>query len=182
MINTERTHNFQKYDRILAEIERDLDLIVPELREWNVNYFNQHKKRYKSDLQIISRYYRTGDILEVGALPCHLTCCLKRLAYPVIGLDLDPERMSAFIKKHDLNIIKCNIETQTIPFDSDTFDLIIFNEILEHLRIDPISTLREVNRVLKPGGIMILSTPNLCSLDKIRLFITGHGFDDPYRQ
>jgi SAM-dependent methyltransferase len=39
----------------------------------------------------------------------------------------------------------------------------MMNEVFEHLRIDPITTLAEVVRVLRPGGRLLLSTPNLSS-------------------
>ena len=43
------------------------------------------------------------------------------------------------------------------------YDVVIFNEVFEHLRINPIFTMREVHRILKPEGILMLSTPNLTS-------------------
>ena len=42
--------------------------------------------------------------------------------------------------------------------------MVIFNELFEHLRINPIFTMREIHRVLKPGGRLMLSTPSLRSL------------------
>jgi SAM-dependent methyltransferase len=172
----------KRYEKIFEDLKKDLNLIDPKLRELYQTYFFEHKNRYKSDLQIIEQYYTTGDILEIGSVPCHLTYCLKILGYPVIGLDLAPKRAENFIKKHNLIVIKCDIENEKIPFDDNRFDFIIFNEIFEHLRIDPISTLKEVNRVLKPSGTMILTTPNLYSLGKIILFILGRGFNNPYKE
>jgi ubiquinone/menaquinone biosynthesis C-methylase UbiE len=72
-----------------------------------------------------------------------------------------------------LNVVKCNIETEKLPFADDSFDTAIFNELFEHLRIDPIHTLTELKRVLKPQGTLTLSTPNLKSLGGIRNFMLG---------
>ncbi|MFO8016853.1 MAG: methyltransferase domain-containing protein [Candidatus Woesearchaeota archaeon] len=69
-----------------------------------------------------------------------------------------------------------------MPFKSNTFDFIIFSEIFEHLRIDLISAMREINRVLKPKGILMLTTPNLYSLPKIIMFNLGRGFNNPYHE
>lgn len=165
---------------ILCELEEDLKLISPELTDWNLNYFQNHQHRYKNDLRIIQKYSTRGRILEIGSLPCHLTYCLKKLNYSVIGLDISPERASDFIKKADIDVRKCDIETERIPFPDNSFNLIIFNETFEHLRIDPISTLKKINRVLKPSGSMILETPNLYSLFNIIKFNLGFGINNAY--
>lgn len=50
-----------------------------------------------------------------------------------------------------------------IPVDTDTFDAVICTEVLEHLS-EPVAALEELTRVLKPGGVMILSAPLGCGL------------------
>ena len=50
----------------------------------------------------------------------------------------------------------CNLAE--IPVESDRFDRIIFNQVMEHLP-DPISVLKELNRVMKKGGLMICTCP-----------------------
>lgn len=172
----------RNYNKILEGLEEDLNLMEFKSRELNLDYFSIHKNRYKNDLEIIEYYYKKGKILEIGSFPCHLTYCVKRLGYPVIGLDINPKRVENFIKRHNLIVKECNIENEKIPFNDNSFDLIIFSEIFEHLRIDPISTLKEINRIVRPGGIMMLTTPNLYSLGKIILFNLGKGFNNPYKE
>ena len=171
-----------KYEALFTDIKKDLDLIAPELKEWNQRYFSAHEKRYESDIKIIEKYYNSGDILEIGSIPYHMTCCLKKLGYPVFGLDLKPDRAKKLIDKYELIVRKCNVETEKIPFEDSRFSFIVFNEIFEHLRIDPISTLREINRVLESNGIIVLTTPNLYSLSTIISFSRGQGFNNPYEE
>lgn len=168
--------------QVLDDLEKNLNLIDHNMREWNKEYFKTHKARYISDLKIIKHYHSIGNILEIGAVPCHLTYLLQKQGYPIIGLDINPERAWGFIKEHNLNILECDIEKQKIPFADNSFNIIIFNEIIEHLRIDPISSLKEICRVLSPDGIMILTTPNLYSLNKIISFLIGRGFNNPYKE
>jgi SAM-dependent methyltransferase len=170
------------FEKILNNLEAELDLISPDLREWNISYFTQHRNRYKSDLELVREYYKEGSILEIGSLPCHLTYCLGKLGYLVTGLDIEPARAENFIKKNDLNIVRCNIETEKIPFANESFHLILFNEIFEHLRIDPIWTLKEIHRILNPAGRLILSTPNLYAWKNITAFLKGKGLGNPYEQ
>jgi len=57
--------------------------------------------------------------------------------------------------------------------------MILCTEVFEHLRIDPIITLREINRVLHRQGKLIFSTPNLYTLDRMIKYLRGGGMDDP---
>ena len=58
---------------------------------------------------------------------------------------------------------KVDFETDRLPLTDSAYDAAIFNEVFEHLRINPIFTMREVHRVLRPGATLLLSTPNLTS-------------------
>lgn len=169
-----------KYDKAL----KDLETALFEEYKKIPPYFSDHKNRYKSDLQIIDNYYTAGEILEVGSLPCHLTYCLKSLGYQIIGLDLNPERVASFIRNNNLYVVKCDIENERLPFNDNQFDLILLNEVFEHLRIDPIFALKEINRVLKYEGVLKLTTPNLYSLGNIASFCYGKGLTmtTPYKE
>ena len=169
----------EKYDKVIEDLEDALFVVYNK----HSPYLSDHKNRFKSDLQIIENCYTGGEILEIGSLPCHMNYCLKKLGYPVIGLDLNPERSAGFIGYCGLNIVKCDIEKERFPFDDGRFDLILFNEVFEHLRIDPIFTLREINRVAKQGGSLMLTTPNLYSLENIASFCQGRGLAiNPYKE
>lgn len=62
--------------------------------------------------------------------------------------------------------------TQKFPFEDHSFDFVFAGEIIEHL-VDTKKFLREIKRVLKPNGFLILTTPNLAHIvDRVR-FIFG---------
>ena len=88
---------------------------------------------------------------------------MSERGFSVSALDLAPQRFSRTISSLQLDVLSCDVEIETVPFEDNTFDLIVFNEVFEHLRINPIFTLREALRVLRPGGKLLLSTPNLRS-------------------
>ena len=156
---------------VLDDLERALAVASSERDE----YFFDHRRRYAHDLQLIARLHRGGEILEVGSFPCHLTYCLQRLGYPTVGVDLNPERVAAFIAAHGLNVVPCDVESGRLPFADGRFALVVFNEVFEHLRIDPIGALRDIHRVLAPGGALLLTTPNLYSLRNVISFCRGRG-------
>ena len=58
-------------------------------------------------------------------------------------------------------------EYDVFPYSDNEFDLVIFMEVLEHLRDDPMHCLSEINRILRPEGHMLLTTPNLSSWKSI---------------
>lgn len=169
------TEFYKELDRIIADDKSDL-------AAWSQNYFKHHQQRYRYDLENLRKYYSSGKILEVGSAPYHLTYLIKQSGLPVTGVDIDPSRQHEFIQSVGLEIVRCNIEQEQLPFGDNSFQYIIFNEIFEHLRINPIRTLREINRVLHPEGMLVLSTPNLYSVRNIVHLLLGRGFDNPYSE
>lgn len=169
-------------NELFNELEKELAGLDSDFTDWSIKYLQEHKEKYVSDLCFINRYFSKDTILEIGSFPLHLTYCLTRLGYNIVGLDIDPDRAKHFITNKELTVIKCDIEKEKLPFEDGAFENILFLEILEHLRIDPLFTLREINRVLAKNGTMILSTPNLYSLKKIINFNRGRGFNNPYEQ
>jgi len=77
----------------------------------------------------------------------------------LIGIDLDWEALKG--NKFASATVFGNLES--LPFRSISFDIATANMVVEHLT-DPDAVLREVRRVLKPGGLFILHTPNLRSV------------------
>lgn len=73
-----------------------------------------------------------------------------------------------------------NIENDIFPYEDGEFDLVIFAEIIEHLLNDPCKVLREIKRVLKPNGTLILTTPNVARLENVTRLISGTNIYDPY--
>jgi SAM-dependent methyltransferase len=169
------SESFYPNEETLETVEKWLQYVEPdhgELIVWFNSYASNHKKRIATDLEILrNNLSANSKILEVGSSPLLLTVPLVASDYEVTGLDIAPERFSSTIKKLGLNIIKCDIENESIPVDDNIYDAVIFNEIFEHLRINPIFTMQEVLRVLKPNGLLFLSSPNLKSLQGIENFL-----------
>lgn len=175
----------KELDPIFSQLEKDIKSstkLPKSSYNFSLDAFYGSKNRYKDDLRIIKENYKSGGILDIGSAPYHLIYCLRKMGFSITGLDINPDEYKTFIQKHDLKIIKADIEIDHLPFKDNTFDFIIFNEVFEHMRINPIFTLREINRILKPQGILMLTTPNLYALHKIIMFNLGMGFNDPYLQ
>lgn len=159
--------------QLLNEIGQKIIAVPSSLPDWTQNFVQNHTSRIAHDLDLLRPLLQPGKrILDVGAAPYLLSGGLKTLGHDVIGLDLDPKRHAMAIELLGLEVLACNIETEPWPLESDCFDIIVFNELFEHLRINPIHTMREALRVLAPGGHLTLSTPNLRSLEGLLAFLT----------
>ena len=99
---------------------------------------------------------RTSRVLEVGAGPDNPTSeFLSRSAGSVIGLDVD----NAVKENRFLNEAHV-YEGKTFPFSDASFDAVVTDYALEHVE-EPAVLLREIRRVLKPGGMFLFRTPNV---------------------
>ncbi len=167
---------------ILRSLEKDAELIQPRLRDWWVNYLGKHFDYYLDVLSCLNEADRGASILEIGSVPGQFTAMLKQLGFAVQGVDLDPSRVDGFWRKHDIPVAKVDIEQQELPFPDAAFDLAIFAEVLEHLRVNPLHALAEIRRVLKPGGRIILSTPNITPMNRVS-FLLGRSYQgNPVRE
>jgi len=98
----------------------------------------------------------TGRVLENG---CGVGRYLEHLTSHVgsiIGLEYDPERAQQAYQRSPYMVIAAGEE---LPFEPQAFDAILSHEVLEHVRDDRRS-IKEMVRVLKPGGVILLFVPN----------------------
>ena len=75
-----------------------------------------------------------------------------------------------------------NAEKDAYPYEDGHFATVLCCELLEHLYDDPMHMMAEVNRILAPGGHLVLSTPNICSLRAVGAALLGYhpGFFSQY--
>jgi len=97
-----------------------------------------------------------GCILENGCGVGRYVEHLSPLGGTVIGLEYDFER-AVEAKQNSYKII--NAAGETLPFPAGSFDLILSHEVLEHVQDDR-AAIREMVRVLKPGGRAVIFCPN----------------------
>lgn len=77
------------------------------------------------------------------------------------------------MKLPDVRVEIADLNNQPLPFTDESFDLITCTEVIEHLEHYR-STLRDIHRVLAPGGTLIITTPNILNLkSRIRFLIFG---------
>jgi SAM-dependent methyltransferase len=93
------------------------------------------------------------------------------------------------IQSEDGDTFECEVdlfdaEKDTFPYEDAYFDTILCCELIEHLPSDPMHMMSEINRVLKPGGHLVLTTPNIVSTRALSAILQGYhpGFFPAYIQ
>ncbi len=88
----------------------------------------------------------------------------------IYGIDIDPDAVSAS-KRLGIKAVKGDVE-DGLPFDSNFFDIVSANQIIEHL-VNVDKFIKEIYRVLRPKGYLVLSTENLSSWHNIFALCLG---------
>ena len=136
---------------------------------------------------------RRGACLELGSNPYFLTTLLDRYT------ELDLQLANFFGPPYEGSLTQVvsltekgttgrrswtsalfNMEEEVFPYDDASFDVVLFCEILEHLLLDPVRVLNEIHRVLKPGGQLVLTTPNVGRRANVIALLAGTNLYDPY--
>ena len=134
-------------------------------------YLGTHWTRFGSTLKQLEGL-EIGKALDVGVFPPLVFQAL--LANQFDGIEMhglwegpDPYRQSVKARGDhpgfDITLEVANGERDAWPYADNTFDLVTGMEILEHLALDPYHFYAEANRVLRPGGHLLITTPNINS-------------------
>lgn len=121
-------------------------------------YFRLHRYRFRDLLRALPP--APARILEIGTTPGTFTGILRQAGYEVAGTDLFPEGRVELWQQLGVEVKFCNLDEQPIPYPDDSFDGVVFSEVIEHLAGSPLKPLQEMLRVLRPGGRVVISTPN----------------------
>ena len=129
--------------------------------------------RHRKVLEIFSKY-EFERILDVGCGDGNFTMLLKEAckAREVYGIEISEKGVES-ARNNGVKAFQLDIDEEDFPFEDGYFDAIFAGEVIEHL-FDPDHFLEEVHRTLKPGGIFVLSTPNLASIHNRIALLFGY--------
>ena len=98
------------------------------------------------------------SVLEIGCFDGYVLYHLQQYGFTVIGCD--PSEGAEIGKAHGLNILRRFFNAEEFLEKQLTFDVIISRHLIEHV-IHPRAWIASLSRILNPGGILILETPNV---------------------
>ena len=154
------------------------------LPDWEVGYLEYHRRRYQDTLRLLPTG-EGGRLLDVGSFPGHLSALAQARGWEVVGLNNAIEGagvMTDFFQRcgeRKIAIKSCEVEREPFPVPTGSIDAVLFCELFEHLHVNPFHTLKEIFRVLRPGGLLLLTTPNLRRVETLSRLWHGWGSQPP---
>jgi SAM-dependent methyltransferase len=151
---SERPLLSQYYESFHAERGKEGTVALPERTEWIARHVGRGRR-------VVDLGCRMGDLTALFAD-----------GNEVVGVDVDAgalevcrDRLGIRTVLHDLS--------RRLPFEDSEFDVAVLSEVLEHLPY-PQLTLKEIRRVLRPGGTLVGSVPNGARLhNRLSFLFTG---------
>ena len=143
---------------------------------------------------LLTDLHRQGArrVLELGANPYIMTLLIRQ------RLDVDLQLVNFFGddtgatestqvaeldgEPVDFRFRHFNIERDPFPYPDDSFDCVLFCEVLEHLLLNADRAVAEIARILRPGGHVIVSTPNATRVTNLYFLALGQSIWDGYSE
>ncbi|MBU0952732.1 MAG: class I SAM-dependent methyltransferase, partial [Elusimicrobia bacterium] len=122
-----------------------------------------------------------GKILDVGCGPGEFLSFAKKDGWETFGTEISAFAAAHAAKKFGLNVFTGDLREAKFP--DNNFDVVTIWHVLEHMP-DPSAVLKEINRIIKPSGVLVIAVPNLNNyiymlaytvfkLKKLKLFVMG---------
>jgi glycosyltransferase involved in cell wall biosynthesis/SAM-dependent methyltransferase len=153
-------------------------------------YLETHQTRLVKTLEMIPPGGPCDRILEMGAYLQITPALHTRLGYGAVRgcyygkLGRTDHRVvtSSEGERFECDIDHFDAERDRFPYPDEHFSTVLCCELIEHLFEDPMHLMSEVNRILKPGGHLVLTTPNVAALRGISAILQGYhpGFFHAY--
>jgi glycosyltransferase involved in cell wall biosynthesis len=146
------------------------------------SYIETHRTRLEKTLAIIPPGGPNDWILEMGSYMQVTPLLRSRLGYGnITGCYLGPvgQRETRTVELPDGGSFECRMdffdaEKDFFPYPNAHFQTVLCCELLEHLAHDPMYMLDEIHRILRPGGSLVLTTPNVVSLRALSAALQGY--------
>jgi len=147
----------QAYSSSEAEVRDFFDKVAPEWEKIREGYYDESIKSKIFEMGILDKSF---TVMDIGCGDGYISRAVARSVRKVIAVDISREMLRELEKKAKESGIE-NIRTvesdgQDIPVDDDSIDIIFASMYLHHIE-EPDIAVKEISRLLKPGGIAFLA-------------------------
>jgi SAM-dependent methyltransferase len=183
-------------DRLAPEAQSHVAAAPEDVLRWAPedplfrSYVDSHLTRLLKTLEITPAAQPGDAVLEMGSYLQITPALREKLGYTQIhGCYYGPagqtDRRSVTSidgQTFEIDLDLFDAEKDPFPYADGAFATVLCCELIEHLFEDPMHLMSEINRVLRPGGHVVLTTPNIASLRAISALLQGYhpGFFPPY--
>lgn len=152
-------------------------------RHWRTTDWTREVTRSRS-----SRYWRgilkkylpdtRSRILEGGCGYGHIVDAMDHWGYRAVGVDFAPETVARIKQTRPTLDVRCG-DVRALDFEDESFDGYWSLGVIEHFWDGYEAILREMGRVLKPGGYAFVSFPCISRMDRVKIFMAGYETCNP---
>lgn len=166
----------EEKSRALAARVRALGLVDEAIETAEAPW---RERLFSDRLDRLRRHVERGSLLEVGCASGEFLRLAARAGFQVCGVEPDPQTSARARKLYGLHVITGTLAEAKLP--PNAFDAAVLFHVLEHLD-SPRQTIAELHRLLKPGGILAIETPNIDTIwfrwlgRRWRQFIPDHYY------
>ena len=137
--------------------------------------------RYKVTMELLPRSHHKLKVIDIGSGWGHIAYLVQRIfGYEIVAVDTHRYFTPFWTRRFKALGIEfkfCDLTQDKLPFPNNSFDIALLCEVIEHLPIDPRVVLMDIRRVLKPKGVLILSTPNFARLENRLKVLLGRPIE-----
>ncbi len=120
----------------------------------------RRREAFGQSLDLIEKYVRRGRLVEVGAHVGLFLDVAQKRGWAVMGVEPSRWAVETGCRRFGVDLRQGDLASQRLPAES--VDAVATWDVLEHFS-DPLGELREMRRILKPGGVVALTTVNIAS-------------------
>lgn len=118
-------------------------------------------RRHRAHTKLLDAVGTGCRVLDVGCSSGYLSEPLSQRGNTLVGIELDPEAARE-AERFCERVLVGDLETMDLPLEPASFDVVLCGDVIEHLR-DPGAALARLRPLLRPGGRLVVSTPNIAN-------------------
>ncbi len=181
------------------EIARHIAAVLERITAWQVPGEDERDRDYIRrrilDQKELTQYVRviledrqqhSGDdyrVLDVGTTLGVLPLTLQSMGIKASACDHPRfEVYRQWIEREGVPYLPFDLMEGELPYASGSFDVITFKQVIEHLPFSAKPTLKSFHRILRPGGLLLLSTPNIARLSSVLRLLLRRTVHPPIEQ
>jgi SAM-dependent methyltransferase len=123
---------------------------------------SEYLATFREDVRRIAEFVPSGRVLEVGCGYGYFLQCALDAGYDAYGIDLSPAAVKWAAERHPGRVF-CGLLEEVPEIQGQQYDVIFGSHLIEHLT-EPGEFLETASRLLRPGGLIVMVTPNIKSL------------------
>jgi len=124
-------------------------------------YVPFNERKHRAHTKLLAAVGTGKRVLELGCSSGYLAKPLRERGNTIVGVELDADAARE-AEQWCEQVIVGDIEKMPLELEPAAFDVLLCGDVVEHLR-DPVAVLARVRPLLKPGGTLVLSTPNIAN-------------------